>query len=340
MDEGAGQVRVMTTHGAKGLEAPIVILPEMTWDNRPRVGPLLKTADGGYLWCASQKADCEASAAARLAAGERIKEEQLRLLYVGLTRARDRLILCGRVKAGCEAGKIWPLVSGRQRGSGRLWRRCELCASSAKRASDFTRYGADPLRWGVAPASATEAAALPAWLTAPPPPQAEGVRYVSPSGLGDGAKSATVSPLDSAAGLGRFRRGTLIHRLLQVLPDIEPDRRRAAAERLMAREPDLSDGQRAEMADAAFGVLDDPMFAAVFGPGSRAEVAVAGQARGLPAGMAVSGQIDRLVVEDARVLVIDFKTNRPAPDANRDCRSGLHPSDGGLCGGAARGFPG
>ena len=67
------------------------------------------------------------------------------------------------------------------------------------------------------------------------------------------------------------------------------------------------------MVSAAFGVLDDPLFGPVFGPGSRAEVAVAGQANALPKGMAVSGQIDRLVVEDHRVLVIDFKTNRPAP---------------------------
>ena len=122
MDDGAGLVRVMTTHGAKGLEAPIVLLPEMTWDNRPRVGPLLKTADGGFLWCASKGGDCAASAAARQAAADRVEEEQLRLLYVGLTRARDRLILCGRVKAVRQAGKVWSLAPRRQRGPGRTGR--------------------------------------------------------------------------------------------------------------------------------------------------------------------------------------------------------------------------
>jgi len=51
----------------------------------------------------------------------------------------------------------------------------------------------------------------------------------------------------------------------------------------------------------------------VFGPGGRAEVAVAGTARQLPAGLAISGRLDRLVVLDDRVLVADFKSNRPSP---------------------------
>ena len=71
--------------------------------------------------------------------------------------------------------------------------------------------------------------------------------------------------------------------------------------------------QRAEMAAAALAVLDDPQFAAVFGPGSRAEVALAGAAARFPEGLAVSGRVDRLLVEDRRVLVADFKTNRPSP---------------------------
>ena len=80
---------------------------------------------------------------------------------------------------------------------------------------------------------------------------------------------------------------------------------------MLARERDLTDDQRSEMASAALGVLGDPQFAAVFGPGSRAEVAVAGLAPGV--GRAISGRVDRLLVEQDRVLVVDFKTNRPAP---------------------------
>jgi ATP-dependent helicase/nuclease subunit A len=119
-------------------------------------------------------------------------------------------------------------------------------------------------------------------------------------------------------GLGRFRRGDLVHRLLQQLPDVAPEGRWEAAERMLGRERDLTPDQRAEIAAAAFGVLQDDRFAEVFGPGSRAEVALAGGAPDLPAGLKVSGRIDRLVVTPSRVLVADYKSNRPSPDRVED----------------------
>ncbi len=132
------------------------------------------------------------------------------------------------------------------------------------------------------------------------------------------SKGSAPSPLAQVAGLGRYRRGDLIHRLLQLLPDLPPADRAAAAHRLLARERDLTDEQRAEMAAAALAVLDDARFAAVFGPGSRAEAALAGARRRLPADLQLSGRVDRLLVEPDRVLVVDFKTNRPAPDRIED----------------------
>jgi ATP-dependent helicase/nuclease subunit A len=117
------------------------------------------------------------------------------------------------------------------------------------------------------------------------------------------------------AALGRFRRGDLIHRLLERLPEITPADRPDAARCLLTRETDLDEAQRAEMMAAAFSVLDDARFAPVFGPGSRAEVALTGSAPDLPPGVAINGRIDRLVVTPEKVLVVDYKTNRPAPDA-------------------------
>ncbi|HEX7887452.1 MAG TPA: PD-(D/E)XK nuclease family protein, partial [Phenylobacterium sp.] len=137
----------------------------------------------------------------------------------------------------------------------------------------------------------------------------------SPSELGQGAAVPAPSPLAAAQGLGRFRRGDLIHRLLQLLPDLPEAERAAGAAALLAREPDISDPQRAEMAEAALSVLNDARFAEVFGPGSRGEIAVAGTAAALPPGLRISGRIDRLVVLPDRVLVVDFKTNRPSPGA-------------------------
>jgi ATP-dependent helicase/nuclease subunit A len=123
---------------------------------------------------------------------------------------------------------------------------------------------------------------------------------------------AAPSPLSEQRGLGRFRRGELIHKLLQLLPDLPALDRNQAAEAYLGKQPGLSDEQRAEIAGAAMGVIQHPGFAAVFGPGSRAEAAVAGSAPGLPP---LSGRVDRLVVGPDRVLVVDFKTNRTAPAA-------------------------
>src|SRR5207302_2801095 len=97
------------------------------------------------------------------------------------------------------------------------------------------------------------------------------------------------------------------------LPDLPAEARAAGAAALLGRERDLSAAQAAEMTAAALAVLEDARFAEVFGPGSRAEVAIAGAAAALPPGLKVSGRIDRLVVLPDRVLVCDFKTNRPSP---------------------------
>jgi ATP-dependent helicase/nuclease subunit A len=170
---------------------------------------------------------------------------------------------------------------------------------------------------GAAVESAAATLRLPAWTAVDPKPEAF-ARYASPSDLGEGAKVAAPSPLAAVAGLGRFRRGDLIHRLLQLLPDLPADARAEAALRLLARERDLTEDQRGEMTAAALAVLQDARFAEVFGPASRGEVAIAGAAAALPAGLKISGRIDRLVVLPGRVLVADFKTNRPSPDSIAD----------------------
>ncbi|MDB5482948.1 MAG: double-strand break repair helicase AddA, partial [Caulobacteraceae bacterium] len=180
------------------------------------------------------------------------------------------------------------------------------------------RYGPAPIPCAGEAVRDTETRPSPAWMAGLAPAEPALARYASPTSLGEGSPAPASSPLAAAGGLGRYRRGELIHRLLQLLPDIAPDRRAEAARRLLGRERDLTEDQRAEMAQAALGVLGDSRFAAVFGPGSRAEVALAGVAERLPAGLAISGRVDRLLVEADRVLVVDFKTNRPAPGRIED----------------------
>ncbi|MGH7019122.1 MAG: PD-(D/E)XK nuclease family protein, partial [Brevundimonas sp.] len=312
-----GEVRVMTVHGAKGLEAPVVILPDTTMKAKAQ-GPTLMpvvTDDGeAWLMCpGSSKEDCAASRAARDAREARVGDESLRLLYVALTRARDRVIVMGRgSKRSPEPGDWWSVIEETFNRLGDEVRTLD---------SNVRRYGVD---LDVLPAVAAAAEARPEapdWTRTTPARDAA-ARFASPSQMQEQKRIPAPSPLargeGPGAGLGRFRRGDLIHRLLERLPDIAgPDRPDAAA-RMLARERDLSDDQRAEMIGAAFAVLDDARFNPVFGEGSRAEVALTGSSPDLPSGVSISGRIDRLVVTPERVLVVDFKSNRPAPDHVED----------------------
>ncbi|MEO8112850.1 MAG: 3'-5' exonuclease, partial [Phenylobacterium sp.] len=311
LEAARDEVRVMTAHGAKGLEAPIVILPETTSQQGARGSPLLETEDGGFLWCTSQKGDCEASRLARDLRATKEDEESLRLLYVALTRARERLVICGRIAANRKEEALtgwWARIRAAfEHQAVQPHLRQAACGKVMAQ-----RFGPDPQRLGAALRTARAPEPPPAWAAEIPKAEAF-ARYASPSDLGEAVRATAPSPLAAFGGLGRFRRGDLIHRLLQLLPDLpEPDRA-AGARALLARERDLSEPQRGEMATAALGVLADPRFAEVFGPGSRAEVAIAGSAAALPAGLRISGRIDRLVVLPGRVLVADFKTNRPSP---------------------------
>jgi ATP-dependent helicase/nuclease subunit A len=312
---GGGEVRVMTVHGAKGLESPIVILPDTTTRATARqAGPLLDAEEGGFLWAPRTPEDCPASAAARKARETTVEHESARLLYVALTRARDRLIVCGVEQRALFERSWYDFVS-------RAFDEVHSRAFALDGGGEARRYGPAPTPCAREEEAAPAAPPPPAWTASLAPAEAPLARYASPSSLGEGSSAPASSPLAATGGLGRYRRGELIHRLLQLLPDVVPEGRAEAARRLLARERDVREDQRAEMAQAALGVLADPRFAAVFGPGSRPEVALAGVAPrpDLPIfGIPISGRVDRLLVEAGRVLVVDFKTNRPAPDRIED----------------------
>jgi len=325
MEAARDEVRVMTVHGAKGLEAPIVFLPDTTaYKKRPGERGLFADDECGLIWSPTAGDDPPAAAELRARRDAKDDAEYLRLLYVALTRARDHLIVAGwrmgprgaknpigRVDEGC-----WhDLVAAGLAGAGA--EPLPFATPSGEDAGEGLILGSPPAaleRTGAGRA----AASLPEWTRQTL--EAEGpARFAAPSRLLDdaGETAAVLSPL-SRAREARYARGSLIHKLLETLPDLAPERRGDAARAYLAAQADLDDTQRTAIAAETLAVLDHKEFAALFGPDSLAEVSLTGSAPGLPDGVILNGQVDRLVVTDHEVLIVDYKTNRPPPKDAKD----------------------
>ncbi len=160
---------------------------------------------------------------------------------------------------------------------------------------------------------AIAAGAEPAWLFAPPPPEPTPSRPLAPSRPQE-EEPAPRSPVGPDDGM-RFRRGLILHRLLQTLPDLAPAERPAACQRFLAlKAHQLDPATQAAWAGEVLAVLEHPAAHALFAAPGRAEVPVVGRV----GANAISGTIDRLVVMADEVVVLDYKTNRPPPSVEAD----------------------
>ncbi len=332
-EEGGRSVRVMTVHGSKGLEAPWVILPFGPNHGPGNAGDLLMMGPEGLYLCAGGKAcDTAGITALRNAKAMRDDQESLRLLYVALTRARDRLTLCGYLgKRAPRAGNFPSWYDLCEAAFNRLdtteeWMALKAPFGEAERAEEvpIRLYGARNALMAAETHVPAARVRLPDFVTAPVPvADVEFERWTAISQMGDDERTGedrAPSPLQATGQLGRYRRGNLIHKLFEILPDIAPAGRDEVAARYLMRQGDLTDDQRDEMRGAVMTVLEDTRFAEAFGPASRPEVALAGQIAINAQGEALmlSGRIDRLVITPDRVLIIDYKSNRPAPDRAED----------------------
>ncbi len=325
--ETGGQVRIMTVHGAKGLQAPIVFLPD-TMQTPRHTARLLWIDDkaGGTLplWSPRTGFDDTRTGGAREDRQWLEAQEQNRLLYVALTRAEDRLYVCGwhgrqTPPADCWYHRIADGIAAiaepfafdcRSELSVHGWdgagRRLATPQTTTTQAEERARMGMQ-----AAPKD------LPPWYRAPARPDGPGARPLTPSRPA-GAEPAIRTPIGLDDRL-RFRRGLVIHRLLELLPELPRERRAAACRRFLARPiHELEPVAQEEIARETLRVLEDPVFAPLFGPGSRAEVRVVGEIAGERGIAVLSGQVDRLVVTAAEVLVLDYKTNRPPPATECD----------------------
>ncbi|HEU4651928.1 MAG TPA: 3'-5' exonuclease, partial [Croceibacterium sp.] len=303
-------VRVMTVHGAKGLQAPIVILADAVGnpDSSPTRGLELEErgpgGPGRKLPVPDLAKHERVGRIAEVAEQGRREdlEEHWRLLYVAMTRAEEALFI-----------------------GGALGKREKEPAENSWYARLAPLFDGDPLQdetwgarreWGVAapapvalaetpPESLPE---LPAWATRPVGPEPRPPRPLAPSAAGE--EQGVDPPLPSGALAAAARRGVLIHRLLERLPDVAPELRGDQGGAWLSRNAaDLGEGDSAEILSQALAVLASPDWAELFSPAALAEVPLAATVDG----RVIAGTADRLLVERDRVLVADFKTARRPP---------------------------
>ncbi|MFD1914236.1 double-strand break repair helicase AddA [Halodurantibacterium flavum] len=314
MDSAGNRIRVMTVHGAKGLEAPVVILPD-TAERRPRQGgELLSLADGAIAWRVAADACPPALAEARERQRMAEAEENLRLLYVAMTRAQSWLIVCaaGEVK---EGGDCWYATIAAGMGAAGA-----ATLPMPDPADGFMRrlaHGDWPAGAEARTAPQDSAAALPDWLRAPLPALAEPPGPISPSDLG-GAKA--LAGIAGSSEEEAKRRGRQLHLLLEHLPLHAPARwPDLARELLAAGEDGVAEAEIAPLLAEAQAVLANPELSFLRGAGALAEVDITAEIEG----RRMLGTIDCLIVEPHRVLAVDYKSNATVPQAAADVPEGI-----------------
>ncbi len=314
MEEAGREVRIMTVHSSKGLQAPIVFMPDTLYRNGG--GP---REDNNLLWpnrtgydyplYAPRKDDRSAafnSAKDDIDAKERA--EYNRLLYVALTRAEDEIYICGAGNAPKNHRDSWyhvvedafQRIDHHEDDTGRLI--IQHAQEETVAAKTITPQNE------IAPQDAP-----PSWMFAPPPEEALPPRPLAPSRPSED-EPAYHSPLD-ADNSYRFLRGNVTHKLLELLPSLKAEARLDAARLFVG---DAAHGLSEKIQDSiiheTMNVLNHPEFAPVFGAGSMSEVPLTG----LINNQVISAQIDRMLITDDEVFIVDFKTNRPSPSAEED----------------------
>lgn len=313
LSEAGDTVRVMTIHGAKGLEAPVVILADAADvpAGRNLAHPVAVNApqdDPGQhfvLWLGGGKG-CAPIDLVKQARREAEFDEYRRKLYVGLTRAEDELYLTGKAdKDGGAPAKSWyGLVK-----AGLVPHAEEIHDAEGRPGLVFAGSTTEQAPMQGEADIAGRPAALPGWLTEPSPAPLS-IPVVSPSLAGE-------HDLTTAGGTGDAeaarRRGIAVHALLNQLPAIDPSERWTVARKALgALLPDQTDSHDA-LIGKALGLIEHPPVENLFGPQSRGEVTISAELA-LPRGpVRLSGRIDRLI-DDDRLTIIDFKSDAAPPE--------------------------
>ncbi len=309
MNESGGQVRIMTIHGSKGLQAPIVIMPDTIKSSSARKMDRMlwmnKTGLSVPLYSPRKEDDPKSYKSIYDECSEREDEEYYRLLYVAMTRAADRLYITGYQgsKGALDSSWYFKIRTAMENDDscielkdGRLRIENPQVAKPDKGENIYLPV--------------TSESKLPDWAFAPAPDEPSPPRPLVPSAPSIEDMEAALSPLKSVDNK-RFRRGNVTHKLLQFLPDFEDSKREAAALKFVHKNAvDLSEDIRNDIVKEIMKIFSNPDYAPFFSSNSIAEVSVTGL---MADNRIVSGQIDRLVIGDSEIWIVDYKTNRPPP---------------------------
>jgi len=336
MDQKRDEVRILTVHASKGLEAPIVFLVDsgsasVIDQHMPRLTPFRMQGEfkglQGYLWRSAAEVKNSYSESLVAELKERADDEYRRLLYVGMTRAEDRLFICGYHGMRAQGQRTWHAIVTRA-----LAQASESETRPHPVADDIVhRFRVTKERSllsdDVKAVPPMAKPSLPHRLFDPLPPEDDLPKPLTPSGasllIDDAVEQgvSTLSPVldhDEAPSFA-IARGLAIHKMLQFLPTLEPAARQAAAARYLdLAAASWQPAERDAALGAVEGILTAPGFAPLFSDGSRAEVAIMGRLTIKDRERVVSGTIDRLAVTDSAVLIVDYKTNRPPPTSLTD----------------------
>ncbi len=330
-DSGGHRLRVMTVHGAKGLEAPLVILPDTMRVREPQGSALLPLPEGPVLWRTGRESRPAAVAPLEEAREAAARAETERLLYVAMTRAAHWLVVCGAGKE-TDAEKAW---------HGRVAIGLAALATSPIETptGEGRRFASGDWEGLVAPIQAERDAAEPAgtpdWIDAPAPPAAPKPTIVSPSGLGGAKVVPGEIASDAADETDALERGTRLHLLLEHLPAEAPELWPDRARRLLAADA-LPEAEIALLLDEAGRVLTNSSLRDLLARPALLEVDLTAL---IPGGHLL-GTVDRLIVEAGRVTAIDYKSNRLVPESEAAIPEGLLRQMGAYAHALAQIYPG
>jgi ATP-dependent helicase/nuclease subunit A len=318
-EAGAG-VRIMTVHGAKGLEADVVFLADtgsqiVHPSHRAILVDIGGPGDPAFLWRRPSQDAAELQKQADGRAADEAGREYLRLLYVAMTRARDALYLCGIRSEKKEVDGCWYSLVQRAL----VLEGTERDAESGELLAPY--HWPQPPRAALPPAVEKQAGDEAAedfspWLFQPAPSPAPAPQPLRPSRAlaePDPRRDFSGDQVGLAGAELGLVRGRLVHKLLQSLPELAARERAEATERLLRRELRADAALAEAIRREVEAVLADPGFVPFLGPNARAEAPIVGHVETERGGYAVSGRIDRLLRDDNGWRILDFKTNREPP---------------------------